>query len=74
MTGYVPEAKIAPNILTALIVIWLVVGLIVTKSLIVKFLTEVEIEYNQLVSEQYGVNVEVGNVADAVAFYPNCKF
>ena len=36
--------------------------------------SEVETEYNQLVSEQYGVNVEVGKVPDAVSVYPNCKF
>ena len=38
------------------------------------FVNVVETEYNQLVSEQYGVNVEVGKVADAVSVYPNCKF
>ena len=36
--------------------------------------SEVETEYNQLVSEQYGVNVGIGNEPDAVAVYPNCKF
>ena len=35
---------------------------------------EVETEYNQLVSEHFGVNVEIGNVADAVAVYPNYKY
>ena len=36
--------------------------------------SEVETEYNQLVSGQYGVNVGIGNEPDAVAVYPNCKF
>ena len=36
--------------------------------------SEVETEYYELVSEHYGVNVEVGNIADAVAVYPNYNY
>ena len=38
------------------------------------FASEVETEYNQLVSEQYGVKVEVGKVPDAVSVYPSRKY
>ena len=46
----------------------------VTKSPMITVETLVETEYNQLVSEQLGVNVTLGNGTDTVTVDPNINY